>query len=359
MFNQVWRNSRLRAFTLVELLVVIAIIGILVGLLLPAVQAAREAARRMQCANNVKQIALASHNFESAFKTLPPYSIVSSNSLASVHYLLLPFIEQNNIYTQGNNYSWRVRSMGVPAYGCPNDLTVDGGRYSGVAIARAGARVNDASLGAFGATSYPINAQACSVSYERGHAVKATGKFSNLTDGTSNTLLLAERFAMCTGPDFPSPTAARRLAFGSITFATWARSGRHATLAPWPDGGPTAPDFTPTSVAPGGSYSWWDCAIIDGDYRDPAAPNNGPGPRSDPNFRQNWDGGVVNPGGIQSGATVTSCDYRRLQALHNGVMTTGLADGSVRTISASISALTFQRICNPRDGQVLGSDWEQ
>ena len=71
MGKSITRSNR-RGFTLVELLVVIAIIGILVGLLLPAVQAAREAARRMQCSNNLKQLALSAHNFESANRKFPP-----------------------------------------------------------------------------------------------------------------------------------------------------------------------------------------------------------------------------------------------------------------------------------------------
>ena len=106
------RISR-RGFTLVELLVVIAIIGILVGLLLPAVQAAREAARRMQCSNNLKQLALSLHNYESAFKRYPAAGrgygmptnaprgnmIMNSNGLVS----LLPFLEQTNIYNRFNH----------------------------------------------------------------------------------------------------------------------------------------------------------------------------------------------------------------------------------------------------------------
>jgi prepilin-type N-terminal cleavage/methylation domain-containing protein len=88
-------------FTLVELLVVIAIIGILVGLLLPAVQAAREAARRMQCSNNMKQIGLAMHNYHDTHKSFPTFVIHNGQGDYwrgySAFTQMLPFIEQGNL----------------------------------------------------------------------------------------------------------------------------------------------------------------------------------------------------------------------------------------------------------------------
>ena len=96
-------SRRSRAFTLVELLVVIAIIGILVALLLPAVQAAREAARRISCQNNLKQLGLAIHNYHDTHKALPP----TRTSLPRHTWapFLFPFIEQSNLYDQ---YNWNV-----------------------------------------------------------------------------------------------------------------------------------------------------------------------------------------------------------------------------------------------------------
>ena len=94
-------NRPRQGFTLVELLVVIAIIGILVGLLLPAVQAAREAARRMSCGNNLKQLGLALHNYESAMRRFPPSANTtggSANQPWSGQAALLPFLEGDNVY---------------------------------------------------------------------------------------------------------------------------------------------------------------------------------------------------------------------------------------------------------------------
>jgi len=135
------QSNRRRGFTLIELLVVIAIIGVLVALLLPAVQAAREAARRSQCINNLKQMGLALHNYESAIGSFPPGaggqpSVPGGGSAGwgewSAHSMMLPFMEQKPIYDsinfmlvgthdRGGELNLTVWNTRISSFLCPSD----------------------------------------------------------------------------------------------------------------------------------------------------------------------------------------------------------------------------------------------
>jgi hypothetical protein len=276
-------------------------------------------------------MALGCHNYHDTYKKLPPASGTVGTNVGSAHYFLLPFVEQGPLYQQsfvgGVGASFNVRNAVVPIYICPNDPSTTDGRFTSN-------NPNDnTSIIGQAATNYNINAQV------------ATGsmRLVNITDGTSNTVLFAERMGYCTGPNFPSPGANPNLLLASYTYSIWARGPRNNTNSKWPD--------RSGQISPW----WWDNPAFDTPLQD----STHYGPRSDPNFRQNWNGGVVNPGSFQSNTVLNGCDYRRLNALHGPAMNAGLADGSVRTMTNGITATTWQNACNPNDGIPLGSDWNQ
>jgi prepilin-type N-terminal cleavage/methylation domain-containing protein len=342
------------AFTLIELLVVIAIIAVLIGLLLPAVQKVREAAVRTQCQNNVKQMVLAVHNYHDANGTLPPYAATMGNTYGSAHFFLLPYVEQGAVYQQANvggvTASFNVRTTAIKTYYCPADSSTANGQFTGDDLNNA--RLSANGVG-YGVSNYAINAQVATAKIMRDssnniRAVGAEGTLQGIPDGTSNTVLFAERMGHCRGPNYPAPAPAPNLSDASFSYGIWARGPKNTTNSNWSSDTSQAANFD----------TWWDQPAFD----QPLSSATNPGPRSDPNFRQNWvgsgsSGPVTNPGGIQGNVVPRACDYRRLNALHGNVMTAGLADGSVRAISSSINPITWQLACSPADGKPLGADW--
>ncbi len=274
-----------RGFTLVELLVVIAIIGILVGLLLPAVQAAREAARRMQCSNNLKQLGLAFHNYESGMGTFPPAYFVDSKLNAQMWgTMILPFIEQTAL---ANVYDSRVPSfneataIGYPAAAVQSNLTVIATPLAGFvcpsapgdSVSRTYQGTLPANAGGAGVPPLALTWRAAPSDYcvptgvrgdfaniayggnpggSRHGALQPGGLFGNagskmayITDGTSNTFLLGERLGG--GEIYRRGVIQPALApYGALNGGGWADflNGEHWVSgslfdgSPGPDGGP-------------------------------------------------------------------------------------------------------------------------
>lgn len=307
-------NNR-RGFTLIELLVVIAIIAILIALLLPAVQQAREAARRTQCRNNLKQIGLAFHNFHDVFDRLPTgardgagSSYACCNATERVgwswSYQILPYMEQSNVYNLGTDADPvgtypLVGREGIKAYYCPSrrkPTSYGSGYYrcdyAGNGGQREGGMTTTRSLG------------------QRGVVVQTTSReirINDIKDGASNTIMVAEK---ALHPD------------------------RHGT-----DGG----DNEPWNNA-----GWDECVIRHGAGINSAGEEYGLTPLYDTDAPTNTTA-VVDKGGVS-----WTNWHPFFGSAHQGGMNACLADGSVRLISYNIDGEIMRRISLTNDREPVG-----
>jgi prepilin-type N-terminal cleavage/methylation domain-containing protein len=316
-------------FTLIELLVVIAMIAILIALLVPAVQSAREAANRIKCANNLRQLGLAAHRFHDVNQHLPPgigYYPPAGGAFGTYHFHLLPYLEQENLYRAavgtlefpapdgprtvcypGNN---TVYSRPVSVFLCPSDPGI--GAEGVVSIN--GVR--------FGASCYAPNSMLIAKNdLSRDPPVtspQGKTRLADITDGTSNTILHAEKYARCFNtsmvPAFSDGGTA--WAYCASPFFPW--------LPP------------PMQLPPRAFFPGFCIAALAG--------------RGAPN--------AIGPESIfQMRPPEGKCDPTRAATAHAGGMQAGLVDGSVRTLTPGMNHTTWWAAVTPREGELLDADW--
>ncbi len=334
------RPTHRSAFTLIELLVVVAIIGILISLLLPAVQAAREAARRAQCANQLKQIGLAIHNYENHFRAFPPSfcwnktigQAASAGGNWSAQSRILPFLEQGNLYQGidfGRSYDSlvlpggvRISSMRVPTYLCPSEPNDEPRTENGVL--------------AHYPLNYAVNVGVWLV-YDPGSDRGGDGAFfpnsrlrpCSFKDGLSNTLCAAEVRAYT--PYFrnaarPSPALPGDPAQVAGLGGDFKASSGHTE---WVDGRAHQTGFT-AAFTPN-THAWLE--------RD--------GTRYDVDWTNQQEGKSL---------TVATCAVVTARSHHPGTVNAVLMDGSVRGFADGISLAVWRALATRNGGEVVSGE---